>query len=251
LIIGENQEDEHNELFKSMEDMKSKIVKNFDDFINLFEEEGIIINKRSKTVEISGVIIREQKVRSYPIEYVVVSEGGNTHEALILTKATPSYLNAALLSLGLEPGKTVAFKKIEPPPPQELIESGEQSPYEIIPPRGHITFIYVRYKKDGIINTKYLEDFLIDMRTGKPLERQGWIYIGSRFATVLQGKEKVTRYMADMERNIVASYLSGFGNAIFDINNIDGINDMLFDVNPDMSLCLGTKVTLIFSVTPL
>jgi hypothetical protein len=98
---------------------------------------------------------------------------------------------------------------------------------------------------------RFLEDLMIDLRTGKPIERVGWIYIGSRFARVLQGRDHVVKYMADMERNIIACYLTGFGNAIFDINSLDGIYDTVYDLNPFEAPPMGAKVTLIFSLAPL
>jgi hypothetical protein len=160
-------------------------------------------------------------------------------------------LNAALLSLGLEPGTTVKSKKKDPPPPREEIEAGTASLYEIIPPTGTKVHIYVRYDGWKERPIRYLEDLLLDLRTGKPMDRVGWIYVGSRFAEVLLGRDRVVKYMADMERNIVACYLSGFGNSIFDINDVDGVNDTLFDVNPDTAPPLHARVTVVFSINPL
>jgi hypothetical protein len=219
--------------------------------LKVFYEEGIKVDLKRKTVEVKGVVIRDKRQAQYPIEYVVVSEGGNQHEALILVKAMPSNINAALLALGLEPGKTVQFRKKDPPPPQEDIDAGLASPYEVIPPTGETVFIYVKYDQWKERPVRFLEDILLDLRTGRPMERMGWIYVGSRFARVIQGRDKVIKYMADMERNVVASYLPGFGNAIFDINSPDGIHDALFDVNPDCAPPMAAKITLIFALEPL
>ena len=74
----------------------------------IFKADGITVDLKRKRVEVKGVIIRDKLSPQYPIEYVVVSEGGNAYEAIILIKALPSHLNAALLSIGLTPGKTVS-----------------------------------------------------------------------------------------------------------------------------------------------
>jgi hypothetical protein len=231
--------------------VKEKIKKEWDQLLKVFESEGISVDLKKKRIEVKGAIIRDKLNPQYPFEYVVVSEGGSTHEALILVRATPSNLNAGLLALGLEPGKTISSRKKDPPPSQEDIDSGKESPYEIIPSVGTRIFIYVTYDGWKERPIRFLEDLMIDLRTGKPIERYGWIYVGSRFARVLQGREKVVKYMADMERNIIACYLTGFGNAIFDINSPEGISDTLFDLNPVDAPPMGAKVTLIFTLDPL
>lgn len=236
---------------QSHDEMTRLIKQDWDQLLKIFESEDIKVDLLKKQVELTGVIIRDAKSTQYPIEYVVVSEGGSSHEAMLLVKATPSHLNAAMLAIGVTPGKTVTFKKKDPPPPQEEIDKGITSPYDVIPPAGDKVYIYVKYDGWEEKPVRFLEDLLMDLRTGKPLMRKGWIYVGSRFAEVLMGRERVVKYMADMERNIVACYLTGLGNAIFDINDVDGINDTYFDVYPSAIPPMGSKVQIIFTLEPL
>jgi hypothetical protein len=231
-----------------LENWKKSIEAEWQTLQETFASEGISVDLERKRVSVKGAIIRDKESRRYPIEYVVVSEGGNTHEAMILIKATPSNLNAALLSLGLEPGTTVIYRKKDPAPAQEDIDSGKVSAYEVVPPCGTVMRIYVHYEGWEERPYRPLEDLLMDLRTRKPLERIGWVYVGSRFANVLLGKKRIREYMADMERNVVALYLTGYGNAIFDVNTVDGIDDSLFDVNPDNAPPLGAKVSLVFAL---
>jgi hypothetical protein len=235
----------------SADDWKREIEREWSELLGRFEEEGITVDLEKKRVTVKGAIIRDKESRRYPIEYVVVSEGGNTHEALILVKTTPSNLNAALLSLGLEPGTTVIFRKKDPPPSPEDVESGKESAYEVIPPAGTVMHVYVHY--EGWTEKPYrpLEDMILNLRTNETLSRVGWVYVGSRFAKVLLGRERVNQYMADLERNIAALYLTGYGNAIFDVNTLEGVDDSLFDVNPELAPPLGAPVTLIFSLDEL
>lgn len=227
------------------------VRRDWDKLQDRFNREGIHVDLKHKRVEVKGAIIRDKESPQYPLEYVVVSTGGYTHEALVLVKATPSILNAALVSIGLKPGKTITFKRKDPPPPKEDIESGRVKPYDVIPPQGQRVYIYVKYDGWKERPIRFLEDMMVNLRTGRPLERIGWIYIGSRFAKVIQGTKKVYRYMADMERNIVACYLTGYGNALFDINSTEAINDELFDVNPFDAPPMGAPITLIISLDPL
>jgi len=226
---------------------KRKVEAGWKNLLPVFAKEGISVDLEKKRVSVKGAIIRDKESPRYPIEYIVVSEGGSTHEALVLIKAVPSDLNAALLSIGLEPGHTVIFRKKDPPPPPEDVASGKTSPYEVIPPSGMVMHIYVHYDGWKTDKNRPLEDLILNLHTHKPLDRVGWIYVGSRFATVLLGRKRVNRYIADLERNVVALYLTGYGNTLFDVNTVEGIDDSLFDVNPDRSPPLGAKVTLIFS----
>ena len=262
---------------QSLEDMKQQVAEQFEHLRKLWAKEGITVDREKKRIEVKGAIIRDKTQRRYPIEYVVVAEGGNTHEAMVLVKAKPSNLNAALLSLGLTPGKTVSFRlKNDPktsdsgkdakkedasdgkdsekePAKNPVEEQGDEveKDYEIIPPTGHVVYIYVKYEGWKEQPIRLLEDLIIDYRTGKSMKRTGWVYVGSRFAKVRLGRKLCMKYLADMERNIVATYLTGSGNSIFDINSLDGIRDTLFDVNPDTAPPMGSKVTMIFSLEPL
>jgi hypothetical protein len=250
---GEKSPEEEKSLMDSVsiDEVKEQIRKDWEKLLETFKKEGISLDKEKKRIDVKGAIVRDARSANYPIEYVVVSDGGNTHEALILIKATPSVLNAALLSLGLNPGKTISSRLKDPPPSKEDVDSGKESPYEIIPPTGRKVYIYVSCETWKERPIRFLEDLLLDQRTGRPMERVGWIYVGSRFAQVLQGRKREVKFMADMERNIVASYLKGFGNCIFDLNSTEGINDSLLDVNPDDALPIGSKITLTFSLDPL
>ncbi len=232
----------------TFEQWKKETEKGWEELLAEFESEGITVDLAKKRVSVKGAIIRDKESRRYPIEYVVVTEGGNTHEAMILIRATPSNLNAALLAIGLEAGNTVIYRKKNPPPPQEEVDAGMTSPYEVIPPKGTVMKIYVTYEGWEENKHRLLEDLILNLRTRETLERVGWVYVGSRFAKVLLGRERVLQYMADMERNIVALYLTGYGNTIFDVNTLEGVDDSVFDVNPETAPPMGAPVTLTFTL---
>jgi len=231
----------------TLEQWKKETEKGWEELLVEFESEGISVDLAKKRVSVKGAIIRDKESRRYPIEYVIVTEGGNTHEAMILIRATPSNLNAALLSIGLEAGTSVIYRKKDPPPPQEDVEAGKTSPYEVIPPAGTVMKIYVTYEGWEENKHRLLEDLILNLRTRESLERVGWVYVGSRFARVLLGRERTLQYMADMERNIAALYLTGYGNTIFDVNTLEGIDDSVFDVNPETAPPMGAPITLTFS----
>src|SRR5690606_9171495 len=115
--------------------------------------EGVRVDFEAREVLVEGVVLLDQMNAGYPIEYLIVSEGGFTHEALGLVRCTGSKPNAAFLALGLRPGKTVEYVKKDPPPPVERILSGEEREFTVVPPKGEVVDISVRWTddEDGVV----------------------------------------------------------------------------------------------------
>src|SRR5262249_13063388 len=85
-----------------------------------FAAEGIAVDPKARTVTIKAVMNQPPD----PIEYLLIHKRGKRHEALFITGSKPSVLNAALLLLGLQPGKNASYKEKNPPPSIEEIEKG-------------------------------------------------------------------------------------------------------------------------------
>jgi len=212
-------------------------------------KEGVTIDFDRRVVEVKGVVLLDGMNAGYPIEYLMVTEGGFTHESLSLVRCTPSKLNAAFLALGLEPGKTVEFKKKDPVPPLEKLISGEAKEFDVVPPKGPIVDLSVRWTdKAGKERLHPIEDLIAYITNSRPIPRRGFVFVGSRFRRVLIGAQRSERFMADVEGNVVSLYLSGFGNCLFDQNSAEGAEGYLYDINPDVAPPAGTKVSFVFSV---
>lgn len=211
-------------------------------------KEGVTVDFERRIVEVRGVVLLDGMNEGYPIEYLMVTEGGFTHESLCLVRCTPSKLNAAFLALGLEPGKTVEFKKKDPVPPLEKLLSGEEKEFDLVPPKGPIVDLSVRWTdKDGVVRLHPIEDLISYITNSRPIPRRGFVFVGSRFRRVLIGAERTERFMADVEGNVVSLYLSGFGNCLFDQNSAEGAEGYLYDINRDVAPPAGTKVSFVFS----
>ncbi|MEQ1632693.1 MAG: YdjY domain-containing protein [Planctomycetota bacterium] len=163
-----------------------------------FEKEKIAIDLKAGTVTIPAVVIAPPDA----LEYLLIHRKGKKHEALLYTESKPSILNAALLLLGLEPGKNATFREKTPPPTLEEIEAGAD-PIEITEPSGTEFFMTVKWKDDqGKPVECCVEDLVADIGAQAPLENAGWIFLGGRMAALYRNEPEV--YVADFEGNIVS-----------------------------------------------
>ena len=212
-------------------------------------DEGVTVDFERRVVAVAGVTLLDKMHAGYPIEYLMVTQGGFTHEALCMVRCTPSKLNAAFLALGLKPGRTVQYVKKDPPPPLEKLISGEEREFDVIPPRGQVVDLAVRWTDEaGNEQLRPIEDLIAYLTNGRSLPRRGFVYVGSRFTRVVIGAERVERFAADMEGNVVSLYLSGAGNCLFDMNSAEGGEAYLYDLNVDVAPPAGTPVTFEFSL---
>ncbi|MBI4879665.1 MAG: hypothetical protein HY812_08415 [Planctomycetes bacterium] len=211
-------------------------------------EEGVTVDFVNRVIEVRGVILLDRMNAGYPIEYLIVTEGGFTHEALGMVRATPSKLNAAFLALGLSPGSTVQFVKKEPPPPAEEIISGEAREFDAIPPAGSVVDVAVRWTDEAGEQLRPIEDLIVYITNGQALPRRGFVFVGSRFSRMVMGTERVEKFVADVEGNVVSLYLSGAGSCLFDMNSAEGAEAYLYDINARLCPERGTKVAFVFSL---
>jgi hypothetical protein len=211
-------------------------------------KEGATVDFEKKQIAVKGAILLDRMNPNYPIEYLLVTNSGFTHEAFAIVRVTPSKLNAALLALGLTPGKTVQYEKKVPAPPMEKLISGEESELSVIPPSGPVVDIAVKWTDETGERIHPIEDMVRYLTNGRPLPRRGFVYIGSRFSKLIIDGERQERYMADVEGNLVSLYLSGFGNCLFDMNSDEGVEPYLYDINAEVAPPRGTTVTFTFTM---
>ncbi|MFO0981184.1 MAG: YdjY domain-containing protein [Planctomycetota bacterium] len=228
-------------------------------FLKRLAEEDIRFDRKAGRIEMTAVVLRDHQSPEFPIEFMLVGQGGFTHETLFLCRVTPSLLNACFLALGLTPGHTVRFVPRDPPPPADDVIAGKISAYKVVPPQGPLIYTYVRMeqeveqpdgKKQLTKKTVPIEDLLVDLRSDQPPPFKGLVYIGSRFSRSFFRGELKEVYVADFEGNLIATYLRGDGNTLLEWNASEDRDDIL-DVNLKTVPKRETKVDIIFSVSPL
>jgi hypothetical protein len=163
-----------------------------------FAAEKIVVDAKAQTVVIPAVMNQPPD----PIEYLLIHKKGKRHEAVFITGCKPSVLNAALLLLGLPPGKNASTKEKSPPPSIEEIEKGAD-PVIITPPEGTEMFITVRWKDaDGKPVERCVEDLIVDLQGQQLLQRGAWIFLGGRMAQLYKNDPEV--FVADVEGNLIS-----------------------------------------------
>lgn len=168
-----------------------------------FQKEGIAFDPERKTVSVPAVVNQPQD----PVEYLLIHKKGKRHEAVFVTAAKPSVLNAALLLLGLVPGKNASYVEKKPAPTLEEVQAGAD-PIVVTPPQGEPFYMTVRWKDaDGKPVERCVEDLLLDRTTAKEIVDCSWIYLGGRMAQIYRNEPEV--YIADFEGNLISiCYLS-------------------------------------------
>ncbi len=218
-------------------------------FEALLAENGLSLDLPARAVSARGGTLHDRTTLGYPIEYVLVTERGRTHEALFILRCQPSLLDACLRAAGLAAGKAMRFRPRVPPPTDDEMDAGA-SPWEPIAGSGPLVDISVSWTDDaGVPHRRTLESLLLDVRDGQPLAERDWIYVGSRFGPMRQGKQVVRTFLADLQGDLVALYLTGRGDCLLERNSIDGVDDTLYTINADGSPARGTPVTVTFTAT--
>ncbi|MGQ0552396.1 MAG: serine hydrolase, partial [Planctomycetota bacterium] len=218
-------------------------------FTELLESQGLLLDLSSRSVTARGGALHDAASLSYPVEYVLVTERGKTHEALFVLKAQPSLLDACLRAIGLHPGVPMRYVLRDPPPSAAEQEAGV-SPWEPLPAYGPIVSIDVAWTDDtGAPRRAPLDSLLEDVRTGEALAEAGWVFVGSRYGPLRQGQRVVQTHLPDLTGNIVATYLTGEGTSLFERNSLEGIDDSLYTLHAGQAPARGTPVSLIFRAT--
>lgn len=182
-----------------------------------------------------------------PIEYLLVHHRGKKHEAVFVTEVKASLLNGALLLLGFQNGKNARVEAKEPAPTPAEIERGAPI-VDVFPPEGmaiHMTAI--REVEGGSKREDPIDDYLIDLATGQPVESASWIYLGGRMSPLYRGEPPV--FVGDYEGNLVSSCYMSPENHLVTIRHTRGGDDHNWVINPAVCPPPGTKLTLVFHKT--
>ena len=143
------------------------------------------------------VINTEVCLRSGALELLVCAWGSKEHESVLHTRAKASHVHAALLLLGLAPGKPAEWI---------MIEDGIG---RTVPPRGAGLDIRLRWTgANGKVRTVDAAEFLTVANRKDAAAPKEWIFVGSDvFAD--------GRYWADAEGEIIC--VANFASAVIDV----------------------------------
>ncbi|HBC88642.1 MAG TPA: hypothetical protein DCZ94_16970 [Lentisphaeria bacterium] len=170
----------------------------------------ITILRREKEISFPGTV----NMTSGDLEVLISMPHGRVHESLLGSKVDPMKLQIALLLLGAENGTRTGGEKIK---------------------QGTVFNIDVKPEGGKRIP---VENWLSNKQTSKPMDRLGWVFVGSSFSHDML-------CLAKEEGNIVNIW--SFGNTILDNPASTGENDDFIVVNPNTVGKYQSPVTIYFS----
>lgn len=162
-----------------------------------FAEQGVALDPARKLCSIAVDV----EVRDDLLEYLLVGPGGAVHETGFRTPVQPSVLNAALLALGLEPGKNATWKPVDPPPTEEQMRAGAR-PYDVEAPAGDGLYLYVGWRRGDERYFFRIEDLIRNLGEGASMRRHAWVFLGSKMISKSKKSDEQV-FAADVYQNLI------------------------------------------------
>ncbi len=185
----------------------------------------LTIDRAKRQVVVEAAV----SLRQGALEFALCTEGTKDYESLLSTKAAPSSLHAALLALGLAPGK-----------PAHWTTPADKKPV-FVPPKGAMLDVSVRWKDaEGKPHECPVTDWMLAAGTQKKADPTRWVFVGS---DVLDDG----RYWADLEGHHIS--VANFASSVVDVpfESSDKAALLQFTANADAMPAKGTKVEVVFT----
>ncbi len=185
--------------------------------------EGLRLDVKNRRITIDA----EVTAPTTALEFLLVRSGAKEYESVLRSKVKGSDLHAALLALGLMPGK-----------PARWIDQDQGDP-RFAPPEGPAVSISLRWKdKQDKVHEQPASSWMAPAGRKKVNMPDRWVFIGSQFLP--DG-----RYWADVDGEIIS--VSNFASAVLDVPFESSNKEALMDFvsNAKAMPPAGTKVEMI------
>ena len=193
------------------------------------QAEGIEIDAKAGTVRIPSKVAKQNVYAQLKgaIEYIACAPGGKLYESLFICLVEPQELYQGLKKIGLNPGKSAK-------------EDGAD--YQL--PQGGKLRITIEWEQDGKLKSAPVENFVLDVKTGKPMLAMDWAFTGSRMA--VNPDTGKTILQASVVKNLIA--LHHLDATVLIQNPLDaGRDDNRYKVNMKPLPKEGTDVVMVLS----
>lgn len=169
------------------------------------------------------------------LEQVACSPRTREHESLLVVKAQPSNIHAALLMAGFESGTPGRWKY-------------ENENFTFVPPTGSALEVMVRYAgADSETIERSVRAWIREARNSASFPDDPWIFSGSRFEPNPEFMGPGEHYVADMTGSIIG--LVTFGDEVVGFSRVmaheEAVQPLEWEANPDTMPPIGTPVTVI------
>lgn len=207
----------------------------------VFAAEGIHFDAAAGVASVPAEIL----VRGDLLEYLVVNPRGATHESAFMTSISASRINAALLALGVEPGRNARWSRKDPPPTLEQMRDGAPA-FDVAVPEGDGFYLYVAWKLDGETYFHRMEDLILDLRNGTTMRRHRWVYLGSRMLK-MRGDDGQEAFAADLEGNLICIAFFEQGNTLLTGALPECVDQTIWQANFWLLPARESRVELVFA----
>ncbi len=197
------------------------------------EAEGIGLDLEAGVVVIPADVV----VKDDLLEYLLVGPRGAMHESLFATPVRPSLLNAALLSLGVEPGTNARWEEGE-------LASGDPD-VRLLLPQGGGFLLYAAWREGDETYFFRLDDLVSNLDTGRSMRRHRWVFLGSRFKRPREDEPEV--FVADLEQNLICLSFFYQGNTLLTAALPECQMQTIWVANPWLVPPRDSRVALIFA----
>ena len=202
-------------------------------------KEGLMLDREAGVVSMPATVL----IKSELLEYLLVGPNGAAHESLFQTRVRPSLLNAALLLLGVEPGRNARLEDLG-----RLDERGRPA-FEVHPPEGDGFYLYVGWREQGETYFFRVEDLVRNLESGRSLRRHRWVYLGSRFVALKPGAPE--SFLADVDGNLINLSFFFQGNTLLTAGLPECNRQTIWVANEWLLPETGEAVRLFFARAPL
>lgn len=187
----------------------------------VYEIGQIHLDQKARTVTFPAVL----NMNDGNLEYLLVTEQGNTHESLLVSDVSPSDLHFAMLLLG---AKGSGQHDGDMPPAQIDSKFLKTAPKM----KGDSVSITLHWKVGDTEKSVPAEDLITNTETKKPMERGPWVYNGSMF--------NEGRFLAQIEG--AHASLVTYPAALINNPRKGSDNDQIWMVNSKASPAVKTPV---------
>lgn len=204
------------------------------DLIEVFDH--VRVSRSGRFVEFDGIVPLDSHDEETPdvyLELIACSPDTREHESLVMTRARPSHIHAALLLIGLEPGLPGSWERV-----------GDG--FEPIMPTGsavEVTITYTSGNGEAATSvTSAAQDWVIDQRSESGLAGAEWIFAGSRMVEY-RGQ---SFYDADGTGTVIG--LTTFGSEVIGWGNVfspeASVQEPIWIANAALVPAQGTPVVV-------
>ncbi len=187
----------------------------------------VAVDEKARTVSFAAVAVKLdlQPQLKGVIEYAVVNKGGKDYESLFRAEIDAGALHDGLKKIGAKPGAPPADEKS--------------------PPTGDKLRISVEWKEGEKTRKDPIEAFVLDTKTGKPMEPVAWVFTGSKEGFVPDLER--TDLLVKQSKNLVA--LVQIDPTVLVMNPVLDAAGHRYKANKNLLPKEGIPVRIIFEVS--